>query len=825
MSALAEGRGVLVVGERGAGRTYFVQELLARIDPVTRGRIWLGEDVHRLEGSRALRLEAAVAEGRVLPVMTAAARRPLGETLDGLCRDGSVERIVLSPLDPGAMLLAVQNFLGGPLDQEAVPVFVPGRPGGDLVVLQEAVRSAQAAGALVLRGGTWQLVGPVSAQDGLREVIITRLGALTRTTEATGPILEVLSLAPGISLPNIGPLLRGFGEDVIDEELERLEQDCVVDVQIVDEVVRLRVHDPVVELVLPQTIGILRQRRIDDGLASVIGGTPARLLGAGETMALARQALLRGRSVDAALLTRAARDALQAYRPELALQLATAATESGGGFDAEVALAAAESQLGRLPQARERLSAVGARSDLDGVQRQLLVDLGGLVQQRLDDPVARWHLPSGRSTASDGSCGRQSLHRATGQVIVHPASAGAAAYEGASPMDPTPVFEGERLRAAASAAAMRGDLTEARRALDEAEVVLAPVGADLFRVHWTRAFVEGYDRPLPESLEVITRYRDSGAALGHGVHQALCAYLRGAFLLMAGRAGDAEIELRSAMSLYERNDLHVVTAHARPVLATALAIRGEPDAAETELAPALAVERDPYLTGQIREAQAWISVARGNLAAAAETFVQAADAHEADGFDLEALVALIGSARAGSALSVAARVDTLAERVEGACVAVYVRLARALGGVEALGDQVPTGDHALLALELDATGDEAARLGFHGISAESYARASHLHALTGDARAAVSSARRVDAQVAASGLARLPFVEERSGRVLSSRELEIAGLAAAGRSNREIAAALVLSVRTIETHLLRIYRKLGIRDRSRLAAALERVEG
>ena len=53
---------------------------------------------------------------------------------------------------------------------------------------------------------------------------------------------------------------------------------------------------------------------------------------------------------------------------------------------------------------------------------------------------------------------------------------------------------------------------------------------------------------------------------------------------------------------------------------------------------------------------------------------------------------------------------------------------------------------------------------------------------------------------------------------LSESEQRIAALAADGRSNKEIAAALYLSVRTVETHLSHIYRKLGVRSRTELAA-------
>jgi DNA-binding NarL/FixJ family response regulator len=55
---------------------------------------------------------------------------------------------------------------------------------------------------------------------------------------------------------------------------------------------------------------------------------------------------------------------------------------------------------------------------------------------------------------------------------------------------------------------------------------------------------------------------------------------------------------------------------------------------------------------------------------------------------------------------------------------------------------------------------------------------------------------------------------------LSRREHEIATLVAAGRTSREVAAELVIGVRTVESHLARVFDKLGIRSRAELPDAL-----
>jgi ATP/maltotriose-dependent transcriptional regulator MalT len=55
---------------------------------------------------------------------------------------------------------------------------------------------------------------------------------------------------------------------------------------------------------------------------------------------------------------------------------------------------------------------------------------------------------------------------------------------------------------------------------------------------------------------------------------------------------------------------------------------------------------------------------------------------------------------------------------------------------------------------------------------------------------------------------------------LTGQELQIARLAAEGLSNREIGQRLYLSPRTVSSHLYKIFPKLGITNRTQLAAAL-----
>jgi LuxR family maltose regulon positive regulatory protein len=55
---------------------------------------------------------------------------------------------------------------------------------------------------------------------------------------------------------------------------------------------------------------------------------------------------------------------------------------------------------------------------------------------------------------------------------------------------------------------------------------------------------------------------------------------------------------------------------------------------------------------------------------------------------------------------------------------------------------------------------------------------------------------------------------ERTPDVLSSREREVLVLLAEGRTNREIATSLSVTVATVKSHLVRIYSKLEAANRN-----------
>jgi DNA-binding CsgD family transcriptional regulator len=65
-----------------------------------------------------------------------------------------------------------------------------------------------------------------------------------------------------------------------------------------------------------------------------------------------------------------------------------------------------------------------------------------------------------------------------------------------------------------------------------------------------------------------------------------------------------------------------------------------------------------------------------------------------------------------------------------------------------------------------------------------------------------------------------PVRDDNTSQRLTPQEAAVAQLAASGRTNREVAATLVLSVKTVEHHLSRVYAKLGVRSRTELVHTL-----
>jgi DNA-binding NarL/FixJ family response regulator len=89
---------------------------------------------------------------------------------------------------------------------------------------------------------------------------------------------------------------------------------------------------------------------------------------------------------------------------------------------------------------------------------------------------------------------------------------------------------------------------------------------------------------------------------------------------------------------------------------------------------------------------------------------------------------------------------------------------------------------------------------------------------------AIRSAARGESVLAPTVAARLMGrMRAPAGEALSTREIEVLNLVAGGASNKTVAVTLHISVATVKSHLIHIYEKLGVSDRtSAVTTALER---
>jgi ATP/maltotriose-dependent transcriptional regulator MalT len=347
---------------------------------------------------------------------------------------------------------------------------------------------------------------------------------------------------------------------------------------------------------------------------------------------------------------------------------------------------------------------------------------------------------------------------------------------------------------------------------------------------WSLVTAERY-YPVEAALELmVAEVQRSGSARGFVAVYSTLALLK----LRLGALAEADAAARVAVQVLRESDLRAGLAFAVTVLADIAVEAGELVEAE-ELLSLLPQQDWPAGVGTvlIPAARARLRLAQGRPAQALVDFQVCAEMFSAEVWgteirDVGYLHARAGAAQALLQLGERERARNLAEaelaevKVFGAPRALGIAL-RIAGlahgsskGIDLLGDSVASLRNSPAMLErahsLAELGAALRRNGCRSAAREPLSEALDLAARCG-ARPLVARARD---ELKATGAR--PRREWRTGlEALSPRELRVVQLAAAGRTNREIAYQLYVTLKTIEGHLARAYTKLGIERRRQLS--------
>jgi DNA-binding CsgD family transcriptional regulator len=310
---------------------------------------------------------------------------------------------------------------------------------------------------------------------------------------------------------------------------------------------------------------------------------------------------------------------------------------------------------------------------------------------------------------------------------------------------------------------------------------------------------------------------------------------RGWASMRQGAVGDAEADARTAYELLTAHDIRLGSAFALALLVEALMEAGELDEARRSFdAGELGDEIPPGLaTNDLLQALGMLHLAERDPRAAADDLIEFGRRDElwgaanplASRWRSRAALALAAAGDVDEARRVAAE-DLERARRWGAASGIGValravalvdsdsaRIDRLSAAVEVLERSPARLEHARALVDLGAalrranSRADARSVLQQGLDLAARCRA---RALVTRARTELRAAGGPTADPYANGLAQLTASERR-----------VAELAAEGRSNPEIAQALFVTRKTVETHLGRVYRKLDIPGRGKLARALD----
>jgi DNA-binding CsgD family transcriptional regulator len=690
--------------------------------------------------------------------------------------------------------------LGGVVDTRLINQLHE-RTAGSPLLLRSLLSAGRESGVLVRTDAGWQLRGALRADRQLYDLLEFRLQSFA--PEELDAV-EILAAAEVLDWE----ILRALCDA---DAVERLERRGVIHVVADGSDTVARLGHPILGEAAIRHAGVVRTRQLNGMLAQHLRKRldsevqRSRLPDVRAQIRVAQFMIRSDLSPDLDVIIGAAANAVTMLTLSLAEELARFAFDRGGGLPAALVLADALSWQGRGDEAEEVLAEVEPKEGEEWLivqwgclraanlffscrrvepARQLLAE----VKDRVDSEAV-----VGLVTALEVSFAFFSGDVATA-IETGPSLCGS---------DVLPLATVYAAVATSCALALAGRFGDVRRIADAGlrAAALSESGPQRFAIGVAEVMALTAAGDFRAAERVWERY--GAMAAGVPDANAIVEAILGLVLLARGALPAACAGFRDSMSALSPAFLLAWVMLVSAWSAQAEGARGDAEAA----AAALRRSEDAYgpqvavFLPELELARAWERACVGDTSAARAHAVRAAQiARQSGTFAVEM-----------RALHTAVRFDdrSQTERLAELATMLNTPMAEAIAE-HARGLADHDGD------VLDAAADRFAQMDAIALVADAAAQAAREHARTGQHGKASESSTRAR-RLAGQGGIRTPALDAAASSLpITAREREIANLVAAGLSNRQIADRLVVSVRTVEGHVYRIFAKLGIDDRDQL---------
>jgi DNA-binding CsgD family transcriptional regulator len=785
---------------------------LPAIDVLTRSAGWFArsaagrrlmlsiDDAHLLDDASATLIQQLACTGVVTLIVTVRSGEPASDAIRMLWKDNSIARIELQPLSRTQVNKLLDRVLDGSADAPTRRLLWRASL-GNVFLLRELVLGGISTGRLVKLDHVWHWDGELATAPSFVEVLTAQLDRLPAAERAA---IEKIAIGEPLPIHTLDAL--GIGQAVI--ALER--RGMVVESRQADRDVILLSHPlygDVLRSMMPPAARRDQQQALSAALMS--GGA----LNADDTMRVATWQLECGAKVQADLLLNAARRAAGLPDHGLAERLSRAAYAAQPDAEGRFLLVQSLRSQGRWQEAIELCRAQPDEHPDSGMQARFALEHAYAQFFGLQNPAAAISLLDTaieelRGDVRDGCLSlRAVIALFTGDVATAERAARGIAVRDAL----HPEVRAQVLLCLIAALSVNGRTGEAVRTAHalRAEFMDTPGIPAIWhaQVMFSLAISLRFAGLTDEAVQVTQTYHAEVPGKDPAT-SAFAALSYGQSLLWIGRARSAADALVEARALMRRVDVAGLLPLAAAAAAHATALAHQQTVAEDlfaeaeDLSQRTATVFKPWLEVHL----GWVLALRGEHTRARKRITDAAHRAAEQGQHCVAASALHDLARLGDPGAAVSGLSAIRDRIDSRLAGAWFDHARASAC-----DDGAALDHAAA---------EFAACGTHLLSAEAAGQAARAHSTAGHRALAYASREFAEQETGMCEGASTPLMNDASGCVrLTARESEIGTLAATGKTNRQIAAQLGVSGRTIEGHLQQVDIKLGVNSRSELPRA------